>query len=74
MSRLASTDKTRGVLVAKPKADAYTALLGIALGAILLGILCLCLEMSRYNWNIKATGMISAPHRGAAAEFAPSMA
>lgn len=74
MSRLASTDKARGVVVAKPKADAYTALLGIALAAILLGILCLCLEMSRYNWDYKATGMISAPNRGATGQFTASSA
>jgi hypothetical protein len=61
-------------LVAKPKPDAYTALLGIALGAILVGILCLCLEMSRYDWDYKATGMLSAPNREMPAEFTSSMA
>ena len=73
MSRLDSTDKARGVVVAKPKADAYTALLGIALAAILLGILCLLLEMSRYEWKTSATGVsMAAPNHGAAGQYIAS--
>jgi hypothetical protein len=64
VSRLDSTDKSRGVLVPKPKADIYTALLGIALAAILLGILCLCLEMNRYNWDVKPAVTMAAPKQG----------
>jgi len=30
--------------------------LGIAFTAILMAILFLCLEMSRYNWDLKAAG------------------
>ena len=56
MSPPASTaNQPRGIVVQKPKADIYTALLGIALAAILLAILCLCLELSRYDWERKAT-------------------
>ncbi len=60
MSRLDSTDKGRGVLVSKPKADIYTVLLGIALGSILLGIICLLLELNRYNFDVKATVQLPA--------------
>ena len=56
MSLPDSTDPGRGVVVQKPRANIYTVLLGIALTAILMAILFLCLEMSRYNWDIKAAG------------------
>lgn len=54
MSQLESTDRGRGLPTAKPKPDIYTVLLGIALGAILLAILCLVLELGRYDWDYKA--------------------
>lgn len=54
MSQPQSTDKG-GVKVAKPRPDIYTVLLGISLAAILLAILCLCMELSRYNWDTKGT-------------------
>ncbi len=56
MSSQNSPDPGRVVVVQKPKADIYTTLLGIALTAIFLAILCLWLEMRRYNYNYKATG------------------
>jgi hypothetical protein len=68
LSQPQSTDKG-GVKVAKPRPDVYTVLLGIALAAILLGILCLSLELSRYNWDYKAAAVrvsqaptLKAPH------------
>lgn len=60
MSLPDSTDPGRGFVVQKPKANIYTALLGIALVAILMAILFLCLEMSRYNWDFKAAGQKAA--------------
>jgi len=51
-----STDPGRGVVVHKPKADVYTVLLGIAFAAILMAITLLCMELSRYNWDVKANG------------------
>lgn len=53
MSQPASTDPTRGIAVQKPKADIYTFMLGVALVAILMAILFLCLEMQRYDWKIE---------------------
>ena len=44
----------------KPKSDVYTALLAVSFLAILLGILCLCLELSRYNWQFKPGGVAAA--------------
>ena len=38
-----------GVLVPKPKSNVYTALLGIALAAIMLGCLFLVLEITEYG-------------------------
>ncbi len=45
MSELQSTEKQRGISVAKPRADVYTVLLGLSLAAILIAILCLVLEL-----------------------------
>jgi hypothetical protein len=50
-----------GVYVKKPKADIYTALLFVALVALVIGITMLCKEMERYNWEFKAAAMRSAP-------------
>lgn len=46
----------------KPKSDVYTALLAVSFLAILLGILCLCLELSRYNWQFKPGGVATATY------------
>ncbi len=54
MSQLGSTDKGPGIPVAKPRPDIYTVLLGLSLGAILIAIICLVLELGRYNWDYKA--------------------
>lgn len=55
MSPADSTDAPRGVYVQKPKADIYTVLLAIALVAILIACVILYLEMSAYNFDIRAT-------------------
>jgi nicotinamide riboside transporter PnuC len=57
MSRLGSQqpDATqRGVVVEKPKANIYTMLLILSLLAIIVGCICLGLEMKAYDWNFKA--------------------
>lgn len=56
MSLPDSTDPGRGVVVHKPKADVYTVLLGISLLSIVMAIIFLCMELSRYNWDVKANG------------------
>jgi hypothetical protein len=45
---------SRGVVVEKPKADIYTAMLAVSLVAILIACLCLYLEMRTYDFNFKA--------------------
>jgi hypothetical protein len=69
-----STDPGRGLVVHRPKANIYTVLLGISLTAILMAIIFLCMEMSRYNWDIKAAGATAvgmAPVNRAPAGSAP---
>jgi hypothetical protein len=44
----------RGVAVEKPKANIYTVLLTLSFVAVLIGCLCLSLEMNAYNWEFKA--------------------
>lgn len=44
-----------GVPVARAKPDVYTAMLAIALAAILLACLFLVLEMNRYDFDLKGS-------------------
>ena len=46
-----------GVFVQTPRSDIYVAMLGIALGAILLGWLLLVLVLNRYEFKVKATAL-----------------
>jgi hypothetical protein len=48
------------VLVRRPKASIYTALLGIALLALVFSCLLLVLELSRYSFQIKPPNLRSA--------------
>ena len=43
----------------KPRADMYTALLVITLMALLIGILCLYLEMKGYNFEFRGAPKVS---------------
>jgi hypothetical protein len=43
----------RGVVVEKPKANIYTALLVLSFVAIVVGCICLYAEMSAYEFNFK---------------------
>lgn len=45
----------------KPRPNVYTVLLGIALAALLIGILCLYLEMEAYEWKFKGGPNVSVP-------------
>jgi hypothetical protein len=45
------------VFVQTPKSDIYVALLGIALGAMLLGCLLLLLILNRYEFKIKVSSL-----------------
>ena len=45
----------RGVYVQAPKSDIYVALLGVALGAMILGCLLLILVLNRYELKTKVS-------------------
>ncbi|MBI3466697.1 MAG: hypothetical protein HY000_27095 [Planctomycetes bacterium] len=74
MSVADSTDSGRGVYVPKPKADIYTVMLGIALGAIVFACLLLILELAAFDWDIKGEGarVGFAPLHGPVYAAAPS--
>ena len=57
MSAADSTDPGRGVYVPKPKADIYTVMLGISLGAIVFACLLLLLELAAFNFDFKGEGV-----------------
>lgn len=44
----------RGVFVQTPKSDIFVVMLGISLGAIVLGCLFLVLLLNRYEWALTA--------------------
>jgi hypothetical protein len=44
-----------GVYVATPKSDVYVALLGIALGAMVVGCVLLVMVWQRYEFKVKAS-------------------
>jgi hypothetical protein len=46
-----------GVFVQTPKSDIYVALLGIALGAMILGCLLLLLILNRYGFSTKVSAL-----------------
>lgn len=49
-----------GVFVQTPKPDVYVAMLGVALGAMILGCLLLILILNRYGFSTKAA-MLNGP-------------
>jgi hypothetical protein len=54
-SRGAAAQRRPGVLVQAPKSDIYVALLGIALGAIVMACLLMLLMLNRYGWSVKVS-------------------
>lgn len=48
-------------MIQTPRSDIYVAMLGIALGAIVIGSILLALVMNRYEWKRSPTGSISHP-------------
>jgi hypothetical protein len=66
-----STDKSGGPY-RKPRADVYTVLLAVALVALLIGILCLYLEMKAYDWKIRGGPSVMRPAASAIAFDSPA--
>jgi hypothetical protein len=51
----------RGVYVQAPKSDIYVALLGIALGAMILGCLLLLIVLGRYEFKLSVAARDTTP-------------
>ena len=51
----------RGVYVQAPKSDIYVALLGVALGAMIIGCILLLVVLSRYNFQTSVSAVAPAP-------------
>ena len=51
----------RGVYVQSPKSDIFVALLGVSLGAMVLGCLLLVLVLNRYGFSTKVAANALAP-------------
>jgi hypothetical protein len=60
-----SSDRPRGVLVRRPKTSIYTALLGIALLALVFSCLLLVLELWRYDFQINPPSSLRSAMVGA---------
>jgi hypothetical protein len=54
-SRSAGAARRPGVFVQAPKSDIYVALLGVALGAIILGCLLMAILFGRYGFSTKVS-------------------
>ena len=63
----------RGVYVQAPKSDIYVALLGVALGAMILGCLLLILVLNRYEFKTKVSGVFPASSTAMAAAEIPDV-
>ena len=50
----------RGVYVQSPKSDIFVALLGVAVGAMLLGVILLILVLNRYGFSTKVSAVAPA--------------
>ncbi len=48
----AAAPKTRGVVIEKPQANIYTAMLVVSLVAVIIGCICLYAEMNAYDFNM----------------------
>ena len=46
-----------GVFVQTPKSDIYVVMLGVALGAMLLGVILMALIMRRYDFKTKVSAL-----------------
>ena len=51
---MASTVESGGVVVEKPGWSVYTTMLLISMLALILGCICLYVEMESYHWDMKA--------------------
>lgn len=57
-SRAMPAQQRRGVYIQQPKSDVFVVLLGVALGAMLLGCLLLALKLNQFGFDVKGPGGI----------------
>ena len=55
----AAAARRPGVLVQSPKSDIYVAMLGIALGAIVISCLLMIVLFSKYSFSTKVSGLMA---------------
>ncbi len=67
------TSARPGVFVQTPRSDVYVAMLGVALGAMVLGCLLLILILGRYGFQTKASALWPAPTTALAARCEKSV-
>jgi hypothetical protein len=61
-----------GVFVQSPRSDVYVAMLGVALGAMVLGCLLLVLLLQRYDFTTKAAALTQPTNTALAAHVEKS--
>lgn len=57
VAKTRATPTQRGIYVQKPKSDVYVAMLGIALGAIVIGCILLLLVWGRYEYKTTVSAL-----------------
>jgi len=63
-SGVSAAPRQRGIVIQSPKSDIFVVMLGIALGAIVLGCILMTLVLSRYSFSTKVNvGAVSTPPR-----------
>jgi hypothetical protein len=58
---VSAASRRGGVLVQAPKSDIYVVMLGIALGAMVIGSLLMVLILSNYNFSAKVSSLTANP-------------
>jgi len=56
-------------LVQAPRSDIFVAMLGVALGAMILGCLLLALKLNEYGFELKASALAPPPPSAALVQF-----
>ena len=60
-STVAASGRRPGVLVQSPKSDIFVVMLGIALGAVVLGTLLMIIMFARYGFSTKVSALSQPP-------------
>ena len=55
MSQLDSTNEPGGIYEERPRSNIYTAMLGVALVALIFATVMMSMELSEYGWDLKPT-------------------